>query len=527
MTEGRASASTLARGRDEPEPPPAPARRVGVIDVGSNTARLVVFEAPAGGTPRAILQRKEVPRLGEGVGHGGRLSPDAVARGLTSLHRFSETLAGIGRPPTVAVATSAVRDASDGAEFVRRAQEETGLPLKILSGEEEARSAYLGVASAWELQNDLVCDLGGGSLQVAFVRRGTFQGAVSLPLGALRLTEEFFEHDPPKGREVDALRHHVREFLTEQLPADVAQGSFELHGVGGTIRALARVSIKLREYPLARVHGYALSRRDLEALAELLTDLPAEKRREVRGIGGDRADVIVAGLYTVLEVVRATGREGLRVSGMGIREGLAQEALGLPLPAPSDELLRRCARTASQVFGFSIGSAEALAGRAMALFDLFAGEEGWDASERIALRAAALFHDAGIGIDLWGHPRHTSYLLRNYPTVGLDHREQILAALTAYQHEGDDPPAGLQKDWRLVLSKDDVRTARWLGTLLFTAETLDDPEVKVSRSSGGPLVVTLSSSGARELSPRELGRLRKPLKRAFDLDLEIRGAPAE
>ncbi len=521
-----AAAGALGRDRDAPDAPLAPVRRVGVIDVGSNTARLVLYEAPEEGMPRAILQRKEAPRLGEGVGHGGRLSPAAVDRGIASLHRFSEALDRLGRPPTVAVATSAVRDASDGAEFVRRAREETGLSLRVLTGEEEARYAYLGVASAWELGDDLVFDLGGGSMQVAQVRRGEFRSAVSLPLGALRLTEEFFAHDPPKGREIDELREHVRAFLNERLPPPET-GEFELHGVGGTVRTLARVSIALREYPLPRVHGYPLGRRDLEALAELLAELPADKRREVKGIGGDRADVIVAGIFALLELVRFSERSLIRVSGMGIREGLAQEALGLALPAPSDVLLGRCATSASRLFGTSRPRAEALARRAIDLFDLLAKGEGWGASERRALLAAGLLHDAGAAIDLWGHARHAGYLLRTFPLVGLDHRELVLAALTADQHEGEETPAVTQKELRLVVAKDDVRIARRLGVLLSTAETLDDPAVRISRAGDGPLQVSLSAEGSRELSPRALARLRKPLKRAFDLELEVRGGPRE
>ncbi|MCI4337441.1 MAG: Ppx/GppA family phosphatase [Thermoplasmata archaeon] len=499
-------------------------RRLGVIDVGSNTARLVVYESPEGGLPRAIAQRKEVPRLGEGVGHGGHLHEDAIARGLGSLRRFARTLEGLGRPPVIAVATSAVRDAADGAAFVERAVRETGIPLRILTGEEEGRYAYLGVASAWELSNDLIADLGGGSFQLASVRRGAFHSAVSLPLGGLRLTEEFFAHDPPKEREIEELRAHVRAFLEEKLPPAAERGELELHGVGGTVRTLARVSIGLKAYPLTRVHGYPLRRRELEALAELLSGLPAEKRRDVRGIGGDRADVLVAGLYTILELLRATDRPQIRVSGMGIRDGLAQESLGLTVPAPSDTLVLRAATTASLAFGYSLPRAEALARRTIRLFEQLAPTEHWGAAERRALRAAALFHDAGAAIDLWGHARHTSYLLRHFPVVGLDHRELLLASLIAYQHDGDDLPVEAVKELKGVVDKDDVRHAHSLGVVLYAAETLTDDQVRFQRAPSGALHISLSTEGARGLSPRTLNRLRKPLKRAFDLEVEIRGS---
>jgi len=514
----------LVRPNDALEPLGVLVRRLAVVDVGSNTVRLVVFEAPEGGSPRAIAEGKEVPRLGEGVGHGGRLAPAAMDRAVASLGRFAATLERLGRPPTIAVATSAVREAANGAEFLRRASDETGLALRILTGLDEARYSYLGVASAWELGDDRVCDLGGGSLQVAAVEAGTLKSAVSLPLGALRLTEEFLAHDPPKDREIEELRQHVREFLAGPMRGEADRSGFEIHGVGGTIRCLARVAIAARAYPLARVHGYPLRRRDLEALAELLPGLPAEKRRDVAGISGERADVIVAGLFTVLELLRASGRAYLRVSGMGIREGIAAEALGLPIPVPSEVLLRRSAMTTARAFGSPFRREEALARRALALFELLGRSEGWGPTERRSLLATALLHDAGASIDLWGHARHAAYLIENAPLVGLTHLEIVRAALIAFQHEGDDPGDAFRKELRALLEKDEVRSARRLGALVLAAETLDDPDVGLARGGDGAIVVTLSREGARTLSPRALGRVRKTLKRTFGVEVEVRGA---
>ena len=180
-----------------------PGRTIGVIDVGSNTARFVAFEAAASGTVRAFYETKESPRLGLGTGPDGRLTSAAIERGITAVERFALTVRSLGLARTIAVATSAVQDAPNGAEFVRRVERSTGVQLRIISGAEEARYAYLGIAGAWELDNDLVCDLGGGSLQLADVRAGQLRNSVSVPLGVLRLSQRFFEHDPPKRREID------------------------------------------------------------------------------------------------------------------------------------------------------------------------------------------------------------------------------------------------------------------------------------------------------------------------------------
>jgi exopolyphosphatase / guanosine-5'-triphosphate,3'-diphosphate pyrophosphatase len=159
----------------EPEPERGrarAARAIGVIDIGSNTARLVAFETTSLGTVRAFYETKDAPRLGLDMGKDGRLTEEAAARGVATVRRFARVVRALGLPRTLAVATSAVRDATNGPEFVRQAERSTGVQLRIISGAEEARYAYLGVASAWELSNAIVCDLGGGSLQLAEVRQG-------------------------------------------------------------------------------------------------------------------------------------------------------------------------------------------------------------------------------------------------------------------------------------------------------------------------------------------------------------------
>jgi len=235
---------------------------VGVMDVGSNTARCVVFETSNSGSVRAIYETKDSTRLGSGTSADGSLSPEAMVRGIATVRRFARTIRSLKVPKTLAVATSAIRDAPNGSEFVRDVARATGVTLRTISGTEEARYAYLGIASAWQLSNDLVCDLGGGSLQLAEVRDGRLRNSVSLPLGVLRLSQRFFDHDPPKRREYDALREHVRETLGSVLEA-FGGAQYRIFGIGGTVRSLARAAIEFRDYPVRRVHGYPLYEADI------------------------------------------------------------------------------------------------------------------------------------------------------------------------------------------------------------------------------------------------------------------------
>jgi exopolyphosphatase / guanosine-5'-triphosphate,3'-diphosphate pyrophosphatase len=494
----------------------------GVIDVGSNTARFVVFDTFARGTVRPIYETKESPRLGLATGADGSLTEAAVARGLHAVRRFARLAKELGVAKVVGVTTSAARDAPNGPAFAQEVERATGVRLKILSGAEEARYAYLGVAGTLELRNDLVCDLGGGSLQLAEVRDGLLRNSVSLPLGSLRLSRRFLEHDPPKRREREELRAHVREAIGSAIEAFGGHHD-RLIAVGGTVRSLARASIELTEFPVRRVHGYRLYDRAIEALDELLGDMPASKRRSVPGIGSDRADVVLAGITALQELERAVGVDHLLVSGAGIREGIALEAIHAELPASTEELVDRSVAAASASFAFDYDRGREVVEVADRLFGLLAGRFGWGRSERMALRAAAGMHDAGVAVDLWNHAQHSSYLIRNYPIWGLDQREILLASMAAFLHDGDDPPSTWKKRYLPLIGADEVATAVRLGAILEVAKTLGGPRTTVSLASGGTtLAVAFSGGGDSTLPARWQDRVRKAMERVFGLEVRVR-----
>jgi exopolyphosphatase / guanosine-5'-triphosphate,3'-diphosphate pyrophosphatase len=494
---------------------------LGVIDIGSNTARFVQFEVASAGTVRAIFETKDVPRLGSDPGPDGRLSAATIGRGVATVRRFAYLVRALEIPKTLAVATSAVRDAPNGGEFVREVERATGVLLRTLSGAEEARYAYLGVAGAWELQNDIVLDLGGGSLQLAEVRSGKLHNSVSLPLGALRLSQRFFEHDPPKRREWDELRDYVRTTLTSVFEAFGATPD-RLLAVGGTVRSLARAAIELRQWPVRRVHGYTLYDHDIDALNELLGEMPAAKRRSIPGIGGDRADVVLAGIVVLKELVRAASTDRIVVSGTGIREGIALEAVGAKLPVPAVQLAERSAMAAAEAFGFPIEHGRAVAEAAIALLKVLSPKLDAGPPEALALRVAAWMHEAGIAIDFWNSPHHTAYLIQNYPIWGLDQRQVLLASMASYLHEGDDPPYQWKKAYLPIIRPADLDLAMRLGAILEVAEILAPVRPRFSLTGAGrTLSVSFSASADTHLSPRWAEKVRKPMERIFGMEVRL------
>jgi exopolyphosphatase / guanosine-5'-triphosphate,3'-diphosphate pyrophosphatase len=499
-------------------------RTIGVIDVGSNTARCVAFEASASGSVRAFFETKESPRLGLGTGPDGELTAEAIERGVAAIERFAIAIRALALSKTIAVATSAVRDAPNGADFVHQVERTTGVSLRIISGAEEARYGYLGVAGAWELDNDLVCDLGGGSMQIAQVREGRLRNSVSVPLGVLRMTQRFLDHDPPKRREIDELRDHVRETLNSVLEA-FGGHKYKVYGVGGTLRSLARAAIEFRDYPIERVHGYPLWDHDLEALGELLGEMPAAKRRSIPGIGSDRADVVIAGIVVLGELIRATDAGRIVVAGTGIREGLALEAIGAKLPASAEELAERSTEAASESFAFRLDHGREVAETALGLFDVLASEFEWGRSEGLSLRVAAWMHDAGAAIDLWRHAHHSAYLIQNYPIWGLDQREVLLAAMAARMHEGESLPGDWKKAFLPIIRGADFEIARRLGAVLEVAELTSAAGPRFTLGGGGKLLsVSFSAPTDTTLPAHWEERVRRTVERTFEKEVRVRDA---
>ncbi|MGI0150845.1 MAG: hypothetical protein ACREC5_02785, partial [Thermoplasmata archaeon] len=367
------------------------------------------------------------------------------------------------------------------------------------------------------------CDLGGGSLQLVATQAGRLKHSESLPLGALRLDRRYLEHDPPREAELEELRGTVREHLAETLKR-FGGGPYRVIGLGGTVRALARASIEMRDYPLPRVHGYVLRDRDVEALADLLGGMPSSRRRAIPGIGADRADVVLAGLVVVEELLRAARAGALTVSGTGIREGVALEAIGAELPAPAEELALRSVSGLAETIGLDLEHGHRVEEIAVRLYELLRGRGGPDPSELKALRVAAWMHDAGIAVDLWRHPRHSAYLVRNVPIAGLDSREVLLASLTIRDTEAESLTAFRGKERLSLLSGADRSAARKLGAILQVAEWLQAARPRFSLGDGGKtLNVELDPARAALLSPRATEKARRPLQREFGREVRFLG----
>ena len=294
--------------------------RVAVVDLGTITTRLLVADVDDGRVEE-VSRRTEITRLGEGVDERRKLLPLPIARVRNVLAEYRRELEGLGAERTLAVGTSAIRDAENGEAFLGEIEWSYGFTTRLLSGEEEGELTRRGVAGGRELEpGTLVLDIGGGSTEL--IADGS---RTSLDLGSIRLTERFLHSDPPTREELEAAAGAVRDALPDLEPAQAI-------GVAGTITTLA--ALELGEYDPERVHGYRISRDAVEAQLERLASLPLAERRELPGLEPERAPVIVAGVVIVREVLDRYGLDSLEASERDILHGAALDAAALP---PAEE----------------------------------------------------------------------------------------------------------------------------------------------------------------------------------------------
>jgi exopolyphosphatase / guanosine-5'-triphosphate,3'-diphosphate pyrophosphatase len=309
--------------------------RVAVIDIGSNSTRLLIADVDPDGKLEELVRRSQVTRLGDGVDASGALSDAAIERVLSTLVEYRRAMDEHDCEANLAVLTSAVRDAANGAEFAARVRADFGLDARVLTGEEEAQLTFLGAMSgrvfddAAALQPSVVIDIGGGSTEfvVGIGRAAGFH--VSLPVGVVRMSERHIHSDPPASEELQNLAADVRETFLQGLPADERDSVSRGIAVAGTATSAASIDQELDPYDPARVHGYPLTLGTVEMLLARLADMTEEQRREVTGLQPDRAPTIVAGMIVLEEALRAFGLDEVEVSEHDILHGGALRLAGV------------------------------------------------------------------------------------------------------------------------------------------------------------------------------------------------------
>ncbi len=295
--------------------------RVAVIDVGTNSARLLVADV-AGGEVTPVERRSRVTRLGRGVDLSGRLSAEAIEDACEAIGEYITAYGELGAETVESIATSAVRDAENGSAFVAELRERFALSARVLDGEEEARLTYLGATSERApAEPTLIVDIGGGSTELIVGTGAEISFHTSLQAGVVRHTERHIASDPPTAIELESLAADVRGLIETAVGGGIAAKAGI--AVAGTPTSLAAVEMELEPYDPARVHGHVLSLPSIQRMLSQLASIPLSERVEIPGMHPDRAPTIVAGVVILVETMRAFGLEQIEVSEHDILYGTA------------------------------------------------------------------------------------------------------------------------------------------------------------------------------------------------------------
>lgn len=494
------------------------AQRVAVIDIGSNSSRIVIMQPEAGGHLEVIDEHRAPLRLARELDADGALSPAALQRVAATLFDFVALAHGAGASRVIAVATAAVRQAVNREDVVARAHGELGLDVRVIDAEQEAHAAFAGAVYGLPADHGVMIDIGGGSLQLAEFRERRVLATWSLRAGALVLAGRFLASDPPTAEEVAALREFMdAELEAADVPALAADAA--VIGTGGSIRNLAKIDRKRRNYPIDRLHGYAIRTSRAASLAEELAGLPLEARRKVVGLNPDRADSIAAGALALRAVLQRLHAREVVVAGQGLREGLARGLMEGPIP-PAGAVRRASVEALLERF---VGIDREHGPYRADLSGQIAAIVGIDPEIGETLEYASRLLDIGIAIDFYNRHKHTANIVLQTDLHGFSHEQLVqLSALIRFSEKPETSPRAFAP----LLAAADVARIQQAAVVLAASDTIvrrvpPGHHPRAHCHAEGP-TVHVRAPGA---TPWSAGEVAERFLRAFGRGLVVEIAP--
>lgn len=505
-------------------------KRIGIIDLGSNSARLVIVRVHSNNSNQLIYTQKSALRLSQRINKNGEITTDAIKDIITSMQKLAHMCKLFNTTTILAVATAAIRSAKNGPEIIEKIKNEVKIDIKIIKGEEEAHFGYLGAINTIEVKNAVLFDLGGGSLEVVLIKDRIPEQMLSLNIGATTMTEKFKTADKMSSKTYRELTAYIDQKIKKSLPW-LKNSKLPIIGIGGTVRNIAKIHQRKIAYAFPKLHNYRMNDEDFSEVFNMLRNTSYEERKSMQGLSSERADIILAGATVINTLLSVSKSKEFIISGCGLREGLFYDYYAKSLKKPNvienilDESIKNLL---SLTLGNDIHS-QKVAHMSEKMFTSWQGIHNLDEDAFKTLHVAANLHDVGISINYYAHPRHSAYLIENAPLMGITHREQIMAALIANWHNGVSMKNLKNKLYKDFLTEKDLVIAKKLALILAIAENLDFTETDAIKNiypdvlSDGRAV--LGIAGSNKALDIELGELQKniaPFKKEFKTELLIR-----
>lgn len=501
--------------------------KIGIIDLGSNSARLVIVELLGDGHFIVVDQLKEAVRLGKDMERDGFLKPQRIAETLKTLRMFRRLCDAYGIEKIIAVATAAVRRAKNQRSFLDEVATTCGIKLRVLSAEEEATYVYKGVINTMDVPKGIIFEIGGGSTKIVHYNMKNLLNHVTLPFGAVTLTELFAGDGLAPEEQADK----IEEFFTEQLKQiewlkDVPP-EVQFIGVGGSVRSLCKISKMMRKSPLNTVHNYNISTEEFGNIYNMLKVLDLDKKKRIKGISSGRADILPSALAAINSFIKYMNFNNMIISGCGLREGIMfNYAMPITVEKPITDVLTYSLQTLVRYYNCNIKHVEHVVNLSVQLFKQLRVLHKFPRQYLKILKVVAMLHDAGLTVKYYDYQKHTAYIIQNASIYGMTNREIVLASLVASVHANDDFSMSDLVKYKAFIGEEDVDAIRKLGIMLRIAESLDRSMASVVQTIncdvlGDSVIMKTEVDGDASLEIKAALSAAVDFRRIFKKNLEI------
>ena len=448
--------------------------RIGIIDLGSNSARLVIVEMLGDGHFIVIDQLKESVRLGKDMERDGFLKPTRVAETIKTLRMFRKLCDAYQIERIIAVATAAVRRAKNQRSFLDEVAANCGIKLRVLSAEEEATYVYKGVINTMDVPKGIILEIGGGSTKIVYYNRRNLLAYETLPFGSVTLSELF----GGEGVSPEEAAEKTEEFFTEQLKQfewmQNIDPETQLIGVGGSFRTVAKISKMIRKCPLSLIHNYVIPEEEYAEIYGKIRGMGLDSKKRIRGVASSRADILPAAMSIINAFMKYLKFDKFTVSACGLREGIMfNYAMPLTVEKPISDVLGYSLNTLIKYYRCNIKHVEHTVNLSVQLFKQLRVLHKFPRQYLRILKVAATLHDSGETVKYYDYHKHSAYIILNSHLYGISHREIVLAALVCVAHKSDDFNLGDWIKYKDYISEEDVDAIKKLGVMLRIAESFD------------------------------------------------------
>lgn len=500
--------------------------KIALIDLGSNTARLVIYDVLEGGYFVVSEERREAVRLGETEADGS-LKQTRIMQAIATLKAFKEMCAIKKVDKILAVATAAVRRASNQKTFLADVYNATGIRVTVVSEEEEANYVYQGVINSMEIPRGMIMEIGGGSTKFVYYNRRSILHTHIFEFGAVTLTNKFISADKTPEQCSDDIVEYVKQQLEQVEWFKEIDPDTQLIGVGGSCRNLARIIRKVKKYPLDMVHNLNMATEDFDYVYNMIRTLDLDKKRRIKGLSSARADVFPAALAVIKAFVDYMGFTKIIASGSGLREGVMfNYVVPQTLEKPISDVLGYSLHSFDYHMGVNVPHAEQTFNLCVQLFKQLRVLHKFPRMYVKVLRVCAMMHDVGKTFKFYNNAKHTSYMILNSNLYGISHRDLVLAAFVTDVYNKEEVSYTEWSKYNCILSPEDVEAVKKLSVILRMAIALDygmrSAVTEVSCDVLGDSVILkteLASDAGLEL--KAANAVAMDFKKVFKKNLEI------